>query len=176
MDVDAEEKKESEDQEGEEAPPVEEDKETTQGDVQPPKVVVTKDDKKTDKGVDLDALYPMFWGLQAYFSAPTKCFDPQHFATFKSGLESTLAAFKDVNTDLEAQSNSKVAEELRKSTKRKRSTDGTEVASSFNPKYLTSRDLFDLEVCTARPSVFGCLTNACRSTTLPSGDMSLSKR
>ncbi|KAL4869357.1 hypothetical protein BDV12DRAFT_83848 [Aspergillus spectabilis] len=98
-----------------------------------------------EKSLDLDALYPIFWGLQAYFSAPTKIFDSQHFATFKTGLESTLSAFKTVNTELET-SNSKTSEEIRKSNKRKRNTDGPEIASSFNPKYLTSRELFDLEV------------------------------
>lgn len=94
---------------------------------------------------DFDTLYPIFWGLQAYFSSPTKIFNAQHFATFKTGLESTLSAFRTVNTDLET-SNSKTHEEIRKSTKRKRTADGPEIASSFNPKYLTSRELFDLEV------------------------------
>ncbi|RDK40550.1 hypothetical protein M752DRAFT_33999 [Aspergillus phoenicis ATCC 13157] len=117
---------------------------------EPPKtprvVVPSSKDESQDKGVDLDDLYPMFWGLQAYFSAPTKTFDPQHFAKFKTGLEATLSAFKNVDTDLENSSNSRMSEEIRKSTKRKRTTDGQEIASSFNPKYLTSRDLFDLEV------------------------------
>ncbi|KAI9933428.1 THO complex subunit 1 [Aspergillus wentii] len=112
-----------------------------------PKVVVSRgDDQKGKKPVDLDALYPMFWGLQAYFSAPTKVFDPQHFASFKSGLEATLSSFRNINTDLDNQSTSRASEDLRKSNKRKRTADGPEIASSFNPKYLTSRDLFDLEV------------------------------
>lgn len=112
-----------------------------------PKVVVSRgDDQKGKKPVDLDALYPMFWGLQAYFSAPTKVFDPQHFASFKSGLEATLSSFRNINTDLDNQSTSRASEDLRKSNKRKQTADGPEIASSFNPKYLTSRDLFDLEV------------------------------
>ncbi|KAF7172699.1 hypothetical protein CNMCM5623_004886 [Aspergillus felis] len=112
-----------------------------------PKLVVSKTkDKDSEKAVDLDALYPVFWALQAYFSSPTKVFDSQHFSSFKTGLESTLIAFRNIRTDLENQSASKTAEEIRKSTKRKRSVDGQEIASSFNPKYLTSRDLFDLEV------------------------------
>lgn len=113
-----------------------------------PKVVISegKDAEKKDKDFDLDALYPMFWGLQAYFSAPTKIFDPQHFTTFKTGLESTLSTFKNINTDLENPTTSRSAEVLRKSMKRKRTSDDPEIASSFNPKYLTSRDLFDLEV------------------------------
>ncbi|KAF7589118.1 hypothetical protein BBP40_004753 [Aspergillus hancockii] len=111
-----------------------------------PKVVVSKDEGSGEKKSDLGTLYPMFWGLQAYFSAPTRMFDPQHFATFRAGLEATISTFKSVDTDLESSSSSKTSEELRKSNKRKRIADGQEIASSFNPKYLTSRDLFDLEV------------------------------
>ncbi|KAL2836518.1 THO complex subunit 1 transcription elongation factor-domain-containing protein [Aspergillus pseudoustus] len=108
-----------------------------------PKVTITQ---PGDQNLpELNTLYPIFWGLQAYFSAPTRIFDAQHFATFKTGLESTLSAFRNVKTDLET-SNSKASEEIRKSNKRKRTADGPEIASSFNPKYLTSRELFDLEV------------------------------
>ncbi|KAL4956218.1 THO complex subunit 1 transcription elongation factor-domain-containing protein [Aspergillus filifer] len=111
-----------------------------------PRVTISQSGgKPQERPPDLDTLYPIFWGLQAYFSAPTKVFDPQHFATFKTGLESTLSAFRTVNTDLET-SNSKTQEEIRKSHKRKRTADGPEIASSFNPKYLTSQELFDLEV------------------------------
>lgn len=111
-----------------------------------PKVTISRSEEPTkERPLDLDSLYPIFWGLQAYFSAPTKVFDAQHFAKFKTGLESTLSAFKSVNNDLET-SNSKTQEEVRKSTKRKRTADGPEIAGSFNPKYLTSRELFDLEV------------------------------
>ncbi|KAE8373214.1 THO complex subunit 1 transcription elongation factor-domain-containing protein [Aspergillus bertholletiae] len=111
-----------------------------------PKVIISQDEGVDEKTNDLNTLYPMFWGLQAYFSAPTRIFDPQHFTTFRAGLEATLSAFKSVNTDLESSGTSKTSEELRKSNRRKRTADGQEIASSFNPKYLTSRDLFDLEV------------------------------
>ncbi|KAJ5096195.1 hypothetical protein NUU61_005551 [Penicillium alfredii] len=114
---------------------------------QVPKVVVSTGDKKKHKEeIDLNALYPVFWSLQAYFSSPSKMFDPERFATFKSGLEATLSAFKNIKTDLDSQSAARAAEDARKSNKRKRSADDVEIASSFNPKYLTSRDLFDLEV------------------------------
>ncbi|KAB8201570.1 THO complex subunit 1 transcription elongation factor-domain-containing protein [Aspergillus parasiticus] len=111
-----------------------------------PKVIISQEEGADEKANELNKLYPMFWGLQAYFSAPTRIFDPQHFTTFRTGLEATLSAFKSVNTDLESSGTSKTSEELRKSNKRKRTADGQEIASSFNPKYLTSRDLFDLEV------------------------------
>lgn len=113
---------------------------------QTPKVVVSTEDDKKSKDVDLDALYPVFWSLQAYFSSPSKIFDSERFASFRAGLEATLSAFKNINTELENQSAARASEDARKSHKRKRGADGAEIASSFNPKYLTSRDLFDLEV------------------------------
>jgi THO complex subunit 1 len=111
-----------------------------------PKVVVSTSNGKNSDDVDLDALYPLFWGLQAFFSAPSKMFDSERFASFKAGLEATLSAFKNINTEMENHSASRASEDARKSSKRKRVADGTEVATSFNPKYLTSRDLFDLEI------------------------------
>jgi len=117
---------------------------------QVPKVVVPGDKRPSSKEpkepVDLDALYPVFWSLQAYFSAPSKLFDPDRLATFKAGLEATLSAFKNINTELDSQGGGRSSEEARKSHKRKRVADGPEVSSNFNPKYLTSRDLFDLEI------------------------------
>lgn len=111
-----------------------------------PKVVVSAGNEKKSEDVNLDALYPLFWGLQAFFSAPTKMFDSTGFASFKAGLEATLSAFKNINTEMENHSASRASEDARKSAKRKRVADDTEVGTSFNPKYLTSRDLFDLEV------------------------------
>lgn len=112
-----------------------------------PAVVVSTDKKANPQdGVDLDSLYPVFWSLQSYFSAPSKTFDAERFASFKAGLEATLSAFKNINTELENQGAARSAEEARKSNKRKRQPDGGEVGDNFNPKYLTSRDLFDLEV------------------------------
>lgn len=156
-DVEMSDQKESEDQ------PADKDTEQPSNEQQQdiaktPKVVVSYNEKKDpEKKVDLDTLYPMFWGLQAYFSAPTRVFDPQHFTAFKKGLEGTIFAFKNINSDLENPITSRSAEELRKSMKRKRTSDDPEIASSFNPKYLTSRDLFDLEVCDTKRSVCRCL-------------------
>lgn len=110
--------------------------------------LVTPDSKENEakQPLDMDTLYPIFWNLQANFSAPTRLFDTQHFSSFKEGLEATLKTFQQVLTALGARGASKGQEELRRGTKRKRMGDGTEMASSFNPKYLTSRDLFELEV------------------------------
>lgn len=108
-----------------------------------PKVLVSSD-KKQKEEVDLDALYPVFWSLQSFFSSPSKMFDSDRLEKFKTGLEATLSAFKNIKPDMENQTRS--SEEARKSHKRKVTDDEEEVGTSFNPKYLTSRDLFDLEI------------------------------
>ncbi|KAJ6084317.1 hypothetical protein N7486_011117 [Penicillium sp. IBT 16267x] len=116
-----------------------------------PKVVVSRGRKEKPKEkVDLDALYPIFWSLQSYFSAPSKMFDAERFASFKTGLEATLHVFQNFKTDFNknqdpARPDPARSDEASNSHKRKRG-DEVEVGTSFNPKYLTSRDLFDLEV------------------------------
>lgn len=95
---------------------------------------------------DLDSLYPLFWALQDSFSNPTNLFDSSKFQTFKLGLESTLHKFKDVHNDLEVRGVTRASDEAKRGTKRKRGGSADELTSSFNPKYLTSRDLFELEV------------------------------
>ena len=97
--------------------------------------------------VDADTLYPKFWSLQHYFSAPTTLFNVANLKAFKDGLEATMAKFKEVQKETDARGSLKPVEESRHGVKRKRNATGEEIASSFNPKYLTSRDLFELEVC-----------------------------
>ena len=92
---------------------------------------------------DLDALYPQFWALQSYCSAPTRLFDSNNLKLFKEGIAATMACFQQMNAN-PAPSNRQ--DESKRGTKRKRSETGNEIASTFNPKYLTNRDLFDLEV------------------------------
>jgi THO complex subunit 1 len=101
---------------------------------------------KQEEPLNMDSLYPLFWGLQAYFSAPTRLFDAEFFASFKRGIEATLANFRQVSTHLDLRGGLKGAEDSRRGVKRKRNGDTAEVTNSFNPKYLTSRDLFELEV------------------------------
>ena len=102
---------------------------------------------KAGAALDAETLYPMFWSLQHYFSTPTTLFDAANLKAFKDGLEATLDKFREVQKESEARGNLKPVEESRHGVKRKRDTNGEEIASSFNPKYLTSRDLFELEVC-----------------------------
>ncbi|KAL8738832.1 MAG: hypothetical protein Q9181_000436 [Wetmoreana brouardii] len=108
------------------------------------------DDKPQEPEPDAEALYPIFWSLQDVFSQPTRLFETEHFQSFKSGLDLTLRKFKAVQQHQQSRGTSKLPLEAHKPLKRKRA--GTEsdqqqdLASSFNPRYLTSRDLFDLEL------------------------------
>ncbi|EED18329.1 THO complex subunit Tho1, putative [Talaromyces stipitatus ATCC 10500] len=114
-----------------------------------PAVAETAHERKESeatKTIDLDTLYPIFWGLQGFFSAPTRLFDSQNFASFRTSLEKTLSTFKLMNKVTDTWSTAKAPDEVRRGLKRKRNGEGVDVASSFNPKYLTSRELFDLEI------------------------------
>ena len=92
---------------------------------------------------DLDALYPQFWALQSYCSAPTRLFDPNNLKLFKEGIAATMACFQQMSAHTTP---SNRQDDSKRGIKRKRSETGNEIASTFNPKYLTNRDLFDLEV------------------------------
>jgi len=102
---------------------------------------------------NMDTLYHMFWSLQDSFSTPTRLFDTSHFQSFKGGLEATMRKFKAVHQELQDRGTIKVPDESKRGLKRKRNSSEDEQSSSFNPKYLTSRDLFDLEVCFEMHSV-----------------------
>ncbi|KAL9034364.1 MAG: hypothetical protein Q9214_007077, partial [Letrouitia sp. 1 TL-2023] len=108
---------------------------------------VDGDDKKFQAvELDNDTLYPIFWSLQDYFSQPTRLFDEVAFQKFKIGLELTLHKFKAVQEEQQSRGVPKVAYENKDTVNRKRNSTEEEIANSFNPRYLTSRDLFDLEI------------------------------
>ncbi|KAJ8068779.1 hypothetical protein OCU04_002475 [Sclerotinia nivalis] len=93
-----------------------------------------------------DELYPIFWSLQQSFSQPKRLFNAENFAEFKKGLEATIATFKSVQHETIGRPAARAAEDNKRGTKRKRSQGDDDLANSFNPKYLTSRDLFELEI------------------------------
>jgi THO complex subunit 1 len=103
---------------------------------------------QAEKPLDPDILYPIFWSLQQSFSQPKRLFDQANLADFKKGLEATMVMFKSVHKSVqnEQRSPSKSLEETQRGSKRKRGQPGHDLATTFNPKYLTSRDLFELEV------------------------------
>jgi THO complex subunit 1 len=100
----------------------------------------SKDAKPTT--LDTEALYPVFWSLQHSFSNPPRLFEEDNFKQFQKSLEATLAKFREVPKVIQAGDS-----ERKKGQKPREGDDFDAFANSFNPKYLTSRDLFKLEVC-----------------------------
>lgn len=129
-------------------PPTDSAKEGGGGDQSSQTKAVSFSDKKqtpSDKPLDTDALYPIFWSLQESFNQPKKLFDSAQFSQFKSSLEATMTAFDKFKLSNDTKV-SKQVDEAKRGTKRKREAEEDEFVSAFNPKYLTSRDLFELEV------------------------------
>lgn len=100
---------------------------------------------KPETPMTADQLYPIFWSMQESFNQPKKLFEPAKFADFKAGLEATMVMFKSVQNEIGVRP-VKVADDSKRGTKRKRSQGDDDLANAFNPKYLTSRDLFELEI------------------------------
>ncbi|KAH6969793.1 THO complex subunit 1 transcription elongation factor-domain-containing protein [Fusarium avenaceum] len=113
--------------------PEEPSKEQPESKSTPKSADVKKGDK--DKPLSTDELYPLFWSLQEYFSQPKRLFETANLSSFKESLAATMSVFQTVHND------------ARRSLKRKRETgEEDESSNAFNPKYLTSKDLFDLEI------------------------------
>lgn len=93
------------------------------------------------KTLDIDTLYPLFWSLQHSFSNPPRLFEENNFKDFRSSLEATLAKFKEVPKVIQSGDI-----ERKKGSKPSSGDNYDAFANTFNPKYLTSRDLFKLEV------------------------------
>lgn len=104
------------------------------------------DAKHEAQEIGPDQLYQTFWSLQKYYSQPTSLFDEAKLAAFKRGLEITMHKFKSVQQERTLRAPPKTTEEGTRGLKRKRTLQNEELSSAFNPKYLTSRDLFDLEL------------------------------
>ena len=99
------------------------------------------DQANKDSILDTNAFYPVFWTLQESFSNPPRLFDQQNLDTFKIGLQSTIEKFEQVSYALQSSNT-----ERKRGLKRRFSGEGDELANNYNPKYLTSKDLFKLEV------------------------------
>ncbi|KAL8674132.1 MAG: hypothetical protein Q9168_001469 [Polycauliona sp. 1 TL-2023] len=108
-----------------------------------------EEDKTQEPEPDTETLYPIFWSLQDVFSQPTRLFETSTFESFKKGLDVTFRKFKAVQRHQQSRGTSKVPSAAHRPLKRKRAgidSDQQDLAGSFNPRYLTSRDLFDLEI------------------------------
>jgi THO complex subunit 1 len=91
--------------------------------------------------MDIDSLYPVFWSLQHSFSNPPRLFEEDHFKHFQKSLEATLAKFKEVPKVIQSGDS-----DHKKEPSEREGDNYDAFANTYNPKYLTSRDLFKLEV------------------------------
>jgi THO complex subunit 1 len=99
-----------------------------------------RDDEKATTA-DIESLYPVFWSLQHSFSNPPRLFEEDHFKHFRESLEATFEKFKEVPKVIQT------GDIDRKKGQENRADDNYDAfANTYNPKYLTSRDLFKLEV------------------------------
>lgn len=103
---------------------------------------------RSQKALDPEALYPIFWSLQQDFSQPKRLFDQSRLNDFKRGWEATMVMFKSLHKSVQNEWKPplKSTDDGKKGLKRKRGQSTHDLATAFNPKYLTSRDLFELEV------------------------------
>ncbi|KAI0115942.1 THO complex subunit 1 transcription elongation factor-domain-containing protein [Nemania sp. FL0031] len=104
-----------------------------------------KNKSESDKTLDTDSLYPIFWSLQHFFSQPTTLFDLSELTKFKSGIEATMSAFETVE---KIQKSTKGPDEYKLIPQKRKAAGANEDLRSTNnnPKYLTSRELFELEI------------------------------
>ncbi|KAF2033660.1 nuclear matrix protein [Setomelanomma holmii] len=91
--------------------------------------------------MDIETLYPVFWSLQHSFSNPPRLFEADHFSQFQRSLEATLAKFKEVPKVIQAGDS-----DCTKGQQKRADDSYDAFANTYNPKYLTSRDLFKLEL------------------------------
>lgn len=106
------------------------------------------DSKKGPESLSSDALYGLFWPLQESFSQPLTLFEPSSMKKFKHSVEQTILKFESYPPN-DAPRHQATQEESGQGLKRKRGDDGDDAddaLETFNPKYLTSKDLFELEV------------------------------
>jgi THO complex subunit 1 len=133
---------------------------------------VSFDSKDADMALTPELLYPRFWSLQENFSQPLKLFHESNFAHFKTNLGATVKAFESLPSEDDSRS-ARSAEDSRRNLKRKRDSDDADAPETFAPKYLTSKDLFELEVIKNRSDRRGVANLFNRSAISLSVDTSL---
>ncbi|KAJ2906772.1 hypothetical protein MKZ38_010763 [Zalerion maritima] len=111
--------------------------------------IATKGRDAKDDTIDMDTFYPIFWALQDIFSQPKKLFDPDVLEQFKKSLSIAVKAMK-AHTVRKGNILPKSSDESKQFSKKKsgekEEDEKGDLSNAFNPKYLTSRDLFELEI------------------------------
>ncbi|KAI9209228.1 THO complex, subunit THOC1 [Polychytrium aggregatum] len=108
---------------------------------------VDSDEAEQDKKID--ELYKTFWGLQKYFSNPILLINPDNFAKFQQATEIIFTEFDRILLEIDGVgmdfpgSRADSSQGKRKRDAERASSDRQE---HFFPKFLTSRNLFQLEL------------------------------
>ncbi|KAJ3024772.1 hypothetical protein HDV00_000645, partial [Rhizophlyctis rosea] len=119
-------------------------------------------DEATKKDKESKEFYKTFWSLQNYFRVPSTLHSPENFAIMRKGVEAVLAKFKQLGDE---QAPARGRQQNDRDRKRKYKADETSLLASLGggiagaskdgggkggdfifPKFLTSRELFDLEL------------------------------
>jgi THO complex subunit 1 len=113
-----------------------------------------KTQTELSNSLDTDTLHPIFWGMQRSFAHPPGVVKgPETFSEFKRSFEATLTKFQATSKLLSSKSFDR-----KKDTRRDiEQVEKDDLIMSINPKYLTSRELFDLEVSLS--TIVCCKTN-----------------
>ncbi|KAK6532208.1 hypothetical protein TWF281_006402 [Arthrobotrys megalospora] len=108
-----------------------------------------RDNDSSEVAMAADAchrLYIVLWSTQHEFAEPTRLFQKQVLDNFKNSLDTVIKAFRS-SIDEHGHNAPSVTPDARCSLKRKWDGESKhDELDSYNPKYLTSRELFDLEV------------------------------
>lgn len=113
------------------------------------------------KVLDAATLYPIFWSLQRDFADPPRLFHKENLESFKTALAATMAKFQVADEEalkstgkVDGVANGSKRMDDKKpgvtatgeKRKREESEEDESKGEGFNPKYLTSPELFELEV------------------------------
>lgn len=116
----------------------------------PPQTPEGKDEKSESKkpsdSLSFDELYDLFWPLQESFSQPLSLFNLTAFKVFQHGVEETVKKFRTYPSDEGTRAMSTLEEPKQRLKRKRGDAEVEEQPETFNPKYLTSKDLFELEV------------------------------
>ncbi|KAF3901915.1 hypothetical protein ABW21_db0205666 [Orbilia brochopaga] len=99
-------------------------------------------------------LYTTLWSTQHDFVEPQRLFQKPNLDNFKASLDTVIKAFK-ASIDEHGHNLPSATLEIKRGIKRKRGSEDTQAElNNYNPKYLTSRELFDLEACPSSQIAF----------------------
>jgi hypothetical protein len=94
-----------------------------------------------------DKFYSSFWTLQRYFSSPLSTLSDSNWDIFTKGFDNILREFESISAQtVELSSEKRKRDSQEKVDRKLTSAVIADLKEFFFPKYLTSRNLFNLQV------------------------------